>query len=51
VKHFVKLNTLFGSIGTVMILMIWLNINAFVLLIGYEINAAIYYHKSNAEKM
>jgi membrane protein len=51
VKHFVKLNTLFGSIGTVMILMIWLNINAFVLLIGYEINAAIYYHKSNTEKM
>lgn len=45
VRHFVKLNSLFGSIGTVMILLIWMNLNAFVLLIGYEINAAIYYHK------
>ncbi len=45
VKHFVHLNALFGSIGTVMILLIWLNVNAFVLLIGYEINAAVYYHK------
>jgi membrane protein len=45
VKNFVKLNALFGSIGTIMVLLIWLHLNAFVLLIGYEINAAIYYHK------
>ncbi len=46
VQHFVRLNNLFGSIGTVMILLIWLNINAFVLLIGYEINVAVYHHRN-----
>jgi len=50
VKNFIKLNSLFGSIGTVMILLIWMNLNAFVLLIGYEINAAIYYHKQTRKE-
>lgn len=45
-SHFSRYGKLYGSIGTVMIILIWLNINAFVLLIGYEINAAIYYHHS-----
>lgn len=46
VSNFNKLNVIFGSIGTIMLLMIWLNINAFVLLIGYEINASIHYNKT-----
>lgn len=50
VKNFIKFNSLFGSIGTVMILLIWMNLNAFVLLIGYEINAAIYYHKQTRKE-
>lgn len=45
VQNFVRLNNLFGSIGTIMILLIWLNINAYVLLIGYEINVAVYHHR------
>ncbi len=44
VSNFNKLNVIFGSIGTIMLLMIWLNLNAFVLLIGYEINASIHYN-------
>lgn len=44
VRHFAKFSSLYGPIGTIMIMMIWLNLNAFVLLVGYEINAAIYYH-------
>ncbi len=46
VSNFNKLNVIFGSIGTIMLLMIWLNINAFVLLIGYEINASIHFNKT-----
>jgi len=46
VSNFNKLNVIFGSIGTIMLLLIWLNINAFVLLIGYEINASIHYNKT-----
>ncbi|MCX6199541.1 MAG: YihY/virulence factor BrkB family protein [Bacteroidetes bacterium] len=44
VSNFNKLNVIFGSIGTIMLLMIWLNLNAFVLLVGYEINASIHYN-------
>ncbi|MDB5283604.1 MAG: YihY/virulence factor BrkB family protein, partial [Bacteroidota bacterium] len=50
VANFSKLNLIFGSIGTIMLLMIWLNINAFVLLIGYEINASIYFNKVHRSK-
>lgn len=46
VSNFNKLNVIFGSIGTIMLLMIWLNLNSFVLLVGYEINASIYYNAS-----
>lgn len=41
VNNFSKYNTLYGSIGTLMILMIWINFNALVLLIGFELNASI----------
>ena len=50
VSNFNKLNLIFGSLGTIMLLMIWLNINAFVLIIGYEINASIYINKTNRMK-
>lgn len=45
VSNFSKLNVIFGSIGTIMLLMIWLNINSFILLVGYEINVSIHYNK------
>ncbi|MBL0308406.1 MAG: YihY/virulence factor BrkB family protein [Bacteroidetes bacterium] len=45
VANFSKLNVIFGSIGTIMLLMIWLNINSFILLVGYEINVSIHYNK------
>jgi membrane protein len=50
VNNFNKLNLIFGSIGTIMLLMIWLNVNAFVMLIGYEINASIYYNRTLRQK-
>jgi membrane protein len=46
VNNFNRLNLIFGSIGTIMLLMIWLNVNAFVMLIGYEINASIHYNRT-----
>ena len=41
VNNFSKYNTLYGSIGTLMIIMIWINFNSFVVLIGFELNASI----------
>jgi len=46
VSNFNKLNVIFGSIGTIMLLMIWLNVNSFILLIGYEINASIHFNQT-----
>jgi membrane protein len=41
VNNFNKYNTLYGSIGTLMVIMVWINFNAFVVLIGFELNASI----------
>lgn len=34
-------NKLYGTIGTIIVLMLWIQINALVLLIGFELNASI----------
>jgi membrane protein len=34
-------NKLYGSIGTLLIILLYLYFNAFVLLIGFELNASI----------
>lgn len=45
VNNFGRYNELYGSIGALIVLMIWLQINAFILLIGFEINASIAVNK------
>ena len=47
INNFSKYNVLYGSIGTLIIFMIWLNFNAMILLIGYELNASIQSAKSH----
>lgn len=42
VDNFSKYNLLYGSIGTLMIVLLWIYFNAFSLLIGFELNASIY---------
>jgi membrane protein len=49
-NHYARYNKLYGPIGTVLAILIWMNLNAFVLLVGYEINVAIYYHRSIKQK-
>jgi len=41
VNNFGRYNEIYGSIGALIVIMIWLQINAFVILIGYELNASI----------
>lgn len=41
ITHFSQYNKIYGSIGTLMIILIWLYINSLVLLIGFELNVAI----------
>jgi membrane protein len=42
VNNFGKYNALYGSIGTIIVLMIIIYINSLVLLIGYELNVSIH---------
>jgi len=41
INHFSRYNKLYGSIGTLLIVMLWIYVNALVLLIGFELNASI----------
>jgi membrane protein len=51
VNNFSKYNTLYGSIGTLMIIMIWIYFNAYIVLIGFELNASIYNAKHGKGKI
>lgn len=39
--NFSRYNIIYGSIGTLLIIMLWLQLNCFVIMLGYELNTAI----------
>jgi len=41
VNNFSKYNALYGSIGTLILLMVWIYLNAITVIIGFELNASI----------
>lgn len=41
VQNFSSYNALYGSIGTLLILLVWIYFNSMILLIGFELNASI----------
>jgi membrane protein len=41
VKDFAKYNVLYGSIGSIILVMVWININIILILLGNELNVAI----------
>lgn len=41
VDNFANYNKIYGSIGTIIVIMLWIYFNSFVLLIGFELNASI----------
>lgn len=41
VNNFATYNKLYGSVGTLLVIMLWFYFNTIVLLIGFEINAAV----------
>ncbi|OFX89921.1 MAG: hypothetical protein A2W99_08850 [Bacteroidetes bacterium GWF2_33_16] len=49
VNNFGQYNKLYGSIGTVMVILLWLYFNSFALILGFELNASINNaHKKNS---
>ncbi len=50
INNFAQYNKLYGSIGTLLIVMFWIYVNALVLLVGFELNASIKQAKLIANK-
>jgi membrane protein len=50
VNHFSTYNKVYGSIGTILIIMLLIYINSLLLLIGYELNVSIHSLKAMAEE-
>jgi membrane protein len=47
INHFASYNKIYGSIGTIIVVMLWLYLNSLILLIGFELNASIDLSKRN----
>jgi membrane protein len=50
INNFETYNTLYGSIGTLVVVMLWLYFNALILLIGFELNVSIWSARSMNSK-
>lgn len=46
VQHFGNYNRLYGSLATLIVLMLWIYVNSWVILIGFELNSALYVKRS-----
>lgn len=51
VQHFGNYNRLYGSLATLIVLMLWIYVNAWVILIGFELNSALYVKRSLGSRM
>ncbi|MBL1232041.1 MAG: YihY/virulence factor BrkB family protein [Flavobacteriales bacterium] len=47
VNNFANYNKVYGSIGTLIVVLLWIYFNSLVLLIGYELNASIAHAKAD----
>lgn len=50
VNNFAQFNKLYGSLGTLMVLLIWLNFNCMIVLLGFELNVSIRKAKKSIPK-
>jgi len=46
INNFGRYNEIYGSIGALLVLLLWIQINAFVVLVGFELNASIAVNKA-----
>jgi membrane protein len=51
VIHFASYNKVYGSIGTLIIILLWIYFNCMQLIVGYELNASIDSAKKNQVKI
>lgn len=51
INHFSQYNRVYGSIGTLMIILVWMYFNSIILLTGFELNASIANAKEKNNKL
>ncbi len=44
INNFGRYNEVYGSIGALIVMMVWIQFNSFILLVGFELNASISVH-------
>ncbi len=49
INNFSQYNKIYGSIGTLLIILIWMYLNSIILLTGFELNASILNAKNNSK--
>lgn len=50
VNNFAQYNQLYGSIGTLLVILLWMYFNSIILLLGFELNASIVSAKEDRQK-
>lgn len=50
VNNFAQYNSLYGSIGTLIIIMVWIYFNAMIVIVGFELNASIRHARDDSGK-
>ncbi|MBN8703369.1 MAG: YihY/virulence factor BrkB family protein [Bacteroidetes bacterium] len=50
INNFGQYNKLYGSIGTLIVILLWIYFNSYILLLGFELNASIDMAKKKGEK-
>lgn len=50
INNFGRYNEIYGSIGALIVIMVWIQFNSFILLVGFELNASISVHKLKKRK-
>jgi membrane protein len=46
INNFGKYNEIYGSIGALIVMMVWIQLNSYIILIGFELNASLAVHKT-----
>lgn len=46
INNFGKYNEIYGSIGALIVMMVWIQLNSYIILIGFELNASLAIHKT-----
>lgn len=51
INNFGRYNEIYGSIGALIVMMIWIQVNSFILLVGFEMNASVIVYKNIQKRL